>query len=518
MAWDEKKRADELVHGPDATRTVGRWPRLLMEREVAEDGALVMAVETRETAQWPGFVRELFGELYGLGTKPLEPEAKRAGSEWIDVVLDQAAQLPEWQELRIRSEGDPWRCALGTHKAVNALEGALDEALDQLDDDDPQELQEQAQEARGQADLVEQAAQAADDDPSATEDEVAQASMAAVDAEDEAAHLEEARDQALESAKAAAEQLAAGDGVELRKALRAAAEQAHGEIDEIEAALAGLGHGHGAGALTAVNAPTEQVAKALRDNPELRRIAAIAGRIRLSAKREQNTKCDHGREEICDIETGRDVQRLLPSELVMLADPDLELLLLRKLSEGQALQYRMRGTERAEKGPIVLMVDGSASMSGARHEWAAGVALAFMEVAAMQRRSFALVHFGSTICKHDVIENPRGLSLPKLIEMVCYFANSGTNIQDCVDWVKDTLIPDTGCLKGADLLLVTDGESGDFSANVEALRAEHGAATFGIAIETHWRECNREPLADYHRVTDAQIREGTEDIGGALAL
>lgn len=502
----------ELVEGPDATRIVGRWPRLLMERELNGGGALCTALDERGEPQWPGFVRELFGELYGLGTKALESEAKRKGSGWIDEILEQAQQLPEWQELKARSQGDPWRCGMGTKSAADALRRALSDALDELPDEDPQALQNDADEAMRELEDHTDSMQL-DGDGHPTLSDAARAK----DLADCQVETQGMADEAAEAAEQVRQELK-GNGTKLRNALRAAADDTHGELDEMEEALAGLGHGTGAGALTGVKAPTEQVAKALRDNPQLRRIAAIAGRIRLSAKREQASKCDHGREEICDVELGNDIGRLLPSELVLLADDDTEWLLLRKLSEGNALQYKMRGTERAEKGPIVLLVDGSMSMAGARHEWAMGVSLAMMEVAAMQRRSFALVHFGSGIVRHDVVANPRSLTLPKLVEMVCFFANSGTNIQASVDWVTDSLIPGNGSLKGADLLLITDGESGDFSANIERLQTVHGAATFGISIQAPWRECNRAPLADYHQVTDQQIRGGTEDIGGTLAL
>ncbi len=504
----------ELVQGPDATRSVGKWTRRLMERELDGDGALGSALGTRVEQQWPGFVRELFGELYGLGTKELAAEDKRKGSGWIDEVLEQAQQLPEWRELQARSEGDPWRCGLGTRSAVEALESALGDALDQLPED-PQEMQDQADEAQQELEeYTEGMTLDAGGHPDPGQEAVAN------DLATEQVAAQTAADEAAEAAEQVRQEIKAGDGVKLRQALREAADEAHGELDEMEEALAGLGHGTGAGALTGVKAPTEQVAKALRANPELRRIAAIAGRIRLSAKREQASKCEHGREEICDVETGSDIPRLLPSELMMMADPILEPLLLLKIVESQALQYKMSGTEKAEKGPIVLLVDGSASMAGARHEWAMGVSLAMMEVAAMQNRSFALAHFGSSIMKHDVVANPRTMTLDQLVDMVCYFANSGTNIRNSVDWVKDTLIPQTGCLKGADLLLITDGQccTGDFSQALRDLREEHGAATFGIAIQVGWMECNRAELADYHEVTDQQIRGGTEDIGGTLAL
>lgn len=282
--------------------------------------------------------------------------------------------------------------------------------------------------------------------------------------------------------------------------------------------MAGLGHGTGAGALSAVNAPSPQVAQALRDNPKLKAIASIAGRLSLSAKKEQAAKTDHGREEICDVELGNDVERLLPSEMVLMGDPELEPLLMRRLLERQAMQYKLRGTEKTEKGPIVVLVDSSGSMSGARNEWAMGVALAMLEIAAMQKRAFALGHFTTKVEAAYVIPNPRALTLDALIEMVCYFASGGTSVQKALEYAYTNLVGAEASLKDADVLLITDGASGDFSAEIDMLREDHGVSTYGIAIASEWHACNRAVVADYHQITDEQIRVGAESIDGVLAL
>jgi uncharacterized protein with von Willebrand factor type A (vWA) domain len=514
-----KEMQEQLVRGPDSTRTVGRWTRHLMGREAQSDGAMADALEAREGGQWPGFCRELFGELYGLGTKAIPEEERAAGTEWIGEVLDQAAQLPEWVELKARSEGDPWRCGLGTNSAVKALEGALNEALDQLPEEDPQELQQKADEMEQELEDFCEAKDKAWKDPSNTPEQCEEMERKAVDMGAEVAQAQVQADVAKAEAQGAAKALQeGGNGAELRKALRAAADEAHEEMDQMDGAMAGLGHGFGSGALASAKAPSEQVAEALRRNPKLRRIAEIAGRIRLSAKRQQASKCDFGREEICDVEQGNDVQRLLPSEMVMLTDPELEPLVMRRLVERQALQYKLRGTEKAERGPIVVMVDGSGSMAGARNEWAMGVALAMLEVAAMQRRAFALVHFDTTVKAHYVVPNPRALTLDKLVEMVCFFSNGGTNIQVALEWVREHLLEKEQALKGADILLVTDGQSGDFGPAVRDLHKTKGAATYGIAIQQPWDACNTADLEGYHHVQDEQIRSGKEDISGVLAL
>lgn len=509
-----------LQDGADATRAVDQWTRNQAADEVRAAGDMAATLDLHEQQQWPDFVRETFGELYGLGTEPAPAPAQ--GSEWISSVLEQAEQLPEWRELCARSEGDPWRCGLATASVVDALDGTISDAIDKLSpDSDPAadaasaaELEQELDpRMRGRyGDEVEQwPAPSKIDDPQLQR--LAQ-------------QFAEAQDKADRSAAEAAEAAEAVTGaeVEMRQALRDGIADANQEIDRVEQAMAGLGHGTGSGALTSAKAPTEQVMAALRSNPTLLRIAQIAGRLRISAKKRQALKSTrHGREELYGVEQGGDVERLLPSEQVLLADPDLEVLAYRRILEREALQYQLRGREREERGPVVVLVDNSGSMRGARFEWAMGVALALLEVAAMQNRAFALVHFDDGVRSHVLVEHPRNLTLEAIVKMVTTtFSGGGTDIRAALSWVGQTLLGDAedapAVLKGADVVLVSDGVANAFGKQVVGLRDRCQSATYGIAIRAQWKRNDRGPLEDYAEVTDGQIRDGAEQIDGVLSL
>ena len=58
------------------------------------------------------------------------------------------------------------------------------------------------------------------------------------------------------------------------------------------------------------------------------------------------------------------------------------------------MQYELKGTEKQGKGPIVVCVDNSGSMSGDRETWSIVVALALLEIATMPKREFACIHIG----------------------------------------------------------------------------------------------------------------------------
>jgi len=88
------------------------------------------------------------------------------------------------------------------------------------------------------------------------------------------------------------------------------------ELREASAAL-GLGPGEpGSNDRRAVAAAFRRV----RGDPALKRICDLAGRFRRVAQSRQRRKVSHGQDEVVGVEPGGDLARVLPSELVKLAE------------------------------------------------------------------------------------------------------------------------------------------------------------------------------------------------------
>lgn len=454
----------ELAQGPDATLNVGRWVRILAKGEACEAGEFAGALAERSEGCWPGFMRDLFGSLYGLGVEPVEtPDPAVA---WAGKVLEAAAELPEWRRLCEAAEGDPWRCGLGAANVAHELKSAIDEALSK------QKELEQAQAEQVKADAKASAqrkrVQRAGGDPE-QDPKCQKLAQAATEAEAAVA----------DAAQAMADAVDVGA---VEHAVQKGSEKANGEILQLQLAATALGCGEGAGVLSAVKAPEAALQSALRKNAKLRRIAMLAGRLRMSAMRVQRAKAAESREELHDVGLGSELARLLPSETMLLAMEETELVLLRKLAEGEAMQYELRGKERVERGPLVVLVDSSGSMNGARNEWAMGVALALLEVAARQRRAFELVHFDYTV-QHSWYEpNPRAVTMDKLVAGVSYFSGGGTNIDTALAHAEKRIAA-AGALKKADVVLVSDGmDSSPYPARIKAMQDKLGARTYAIGI------------------------------------
>src|SRR5262249_24542325 len=151
-------------------------------------------------------------------------------------------------------------------------------------------------------------------------------------------------------------------------------------------------------------------------SPKLQQIAAVCGRFTRIALQQQKARVKHPPDEITSITVGTEIERLLPSEIVLLADPNLEDLFYLKFVERGLMQYDLIGHEPEGQGPIIIAVDESGSMitnhGGLTGEiWSKAVMLALLSIARSQKRVLAVIHFsGPDDLRLDLF--PKGEATP----------------------------------------------------------------------------------------------------------
>jgi uncharacterized protein with von Willebrand factor type A (vWA) domain len=249
--------------------------------------------------------------------------------------------------------------------------------------------------------------------------------------------------------------------------------------------------------------PREQIAARtlaarLKGDERLRRIAALAGRFKRIAAAKRRQRVRHGADEVTDVEQGADLGRALPVELAKLTHRLLRLDFLRALLERRSFQYRLEGTATLGKGPLVVLLDKSGSMDGPRDVWATAVALALLDQAQRERRTFALLGFDARV-KFEAVVKPSE-ALPE--DGLFVSCAGGTEIAAAVGRGLEIIRTHPGALRKADLVLVTDGGSDASAAG--ALRESAAALGvtilgLGIGVEREWLV----PWCDeVHAVTD----------------
>ena len=138
-----------------------------------------------------------------------------------------------------------------------------------------------------------------------------------------------------------------------------------------------------------------ELGRRLARSPKLKKLAAIVGRMRQQALALRKRPFERTSEEVFEVRLGSDLERLLPPELLALHHPVLRRDFARRLVEGQLLSYSLRGADERGRGPMIVCLDGSGSMSGDKEIWSKAVALTLLEIARRQRRLFRFICFSS---------------------------------------------------------------------------------------------------------------------------
>lgn len=245
------------------------------------------------------------------------------------------------------------------------------------------------------------------------------------------------------------------------KAVGQAVQAASTEVDKYEETLSALGCGPGQGNDGKLDTGRLfEMFQKTRSSERLRAIMERAGRYRRCAQAQQRQKSKHGYDDMVGVVLDGDLGRLLPHELVQLACPELELSALRRLVERQSMCRQYRGVKKVGKGPIVVCVDESGSMSGEPIAQAKALALAMGWIARHQNRWIVF-------CGYSGGREGTRLALPPgrwdetaLLAWLEHFYSGGTTLDVPLHELPHKWWPEfiaQGLPRGkTDLLLVTD--------------------------------------------------------------
>lgn len=235
-----------------------------------------------------------------------------------------------------------------------------------------------------------------------------------------------------------------------------------------------------------VSSPKQKVALAskLVANQKMQAIIKMAGRLRRVALAKRKERVREIQQEYVGVTIGSDVSAAIPSELALLANPATRAIFLRKMVEGQLLQYDKESKERLGQGPIVLLLDVSGSMSGEKDTWAKAVALAYIKVAKIENRDIEIITFNDNHYRYTIGKVKGGDETNSIMSIINKSPNGGTNFQDPLTLASNT-IRSSGHLRNADVVMITDGEASLddlFIADFNNLKKSHGFQMQSILI------------------------------------
>lgn len=235
-----------------------------------------------------------------------------------------------------------------------------------------------------------------------------------------------------------------------------AMEQAQEDCENAEAFARGIGKEPN------VNGQIDPVAlvnavKRMQDNEQLKQIFMWAGRFRRYAAAAQKSKAKHGYDDMIGVRLDGEVGKLTTSELAKLGIEELELDLLRRITERQAMCREYQGEEKVAMGPIVVLVDESGSMYGEPIIKAKALALTLAWVAQQQNRWIAFSSFTSSPYGRTLCMPPGKWNQQTLIEWISAFDDGGTELTLLLDTLPNQYWAEFGCPKGkTDIITITD--------------------------------------------------------------
>ena len=239
-------------------------------------------------------------------------------------------------------------------------------------------------------------------------------------------------------------------------ASRASKEAADG-VAELESVTQAMGMGAGELGSSDVSAIASAF-KAARSNKALMRICALAGRYKQLAQGLHKARSKNGFDEVTGLESGGDISRLVPSELMKLGIPELELDFLRRFVEKQTLCREFDGEEKVGLGPIVIVIDESGSMIGSRNESAKAIALTLAWIARKQGRWCGLVAFSGGTGHRVLSLPPERWNQVDLLDWLQSFLGCGSD-QDVPIREMPAIFTEIDAPAGkTDLIYITDAE------------------------------------------------------------
>lgn len=189
--------------------------------------------------------------------------------------------------------------------------------------------------------------------------------------------------------------------------------------------------------------------------------------------------------EIRGINYGVDISYAVPEELMDFFQPDRRLHFFRRLSEESISVYNITHGKKKTNTGLVLCLDNSGSMQGAKEITGKALAIALMEIASRQKRDITVIMFGGPEDVMRIFEFPKGrYTLDQLTEIGEYFLCSpGTNFEKPL--LEAVRIFGKQSNRCGDIIFITDGVckvSKEFLETFRAYKNERNIKTTSVIV------------------------------------
>lgn len=178
-------------------------------------------------------------------------------------------------------------------------------------------------------------------------------------------------------------------------------------------------------------------------------------------------KSDEAVDDIVGIHESDDLSRMLPNETMFLAYPELEVIFYKHLVDKRLMNYKVKGKARKlrkiksqkpenrkidiEKGPFIICVDASGSMSGFPEQCAKAMAYALMQIALAENRDCFVILFSTEQITYELTKAD---GLREASDFLSYQFHGGTDLDPVI--IKSVELMTEGRYRNADMVVISD--------------------------------------------------------------
>lgn len=219
-------------------------------------------------------------------------------------------------------------------------------------------------------------------------------------------------------------------------------------------------------------------AKFLSKNKELKKIAEELGKASYNSpknvehveeetfKTNELTTQTNMPDDIVGLIHGDNIVRLVPSELVYLSDHDIESDFFYRYANKRLLNHNFQGEDYAlkevhsihaksgeliePKGPFIVAIDTSGSMSGYPQEAAKALCFALLQIAYAENRSVYVCMFSTAICTYELTKYG---DLSEVLAFLSKSIKGGTDFEPVIETILNKIAKN---YQNADVVLISD--------------------------------------------------------------
>jgi uncharacterized protein with von Willebrand factor type A (vWA) domain len=209
----------------------------------------------------------------------------------------------------------------------------------------------------------------------------------------------------------------------------------------------------------------EKYAAMLRKNSYLHEVLEQIGKIELEYGSKKLNLSPYSKSEAHSITFSSDIQTLLPAETIKLKNPLLKRKFYADMLEGKLLTYQLIGENwnsdasgKRRKGPVVALVDTSASMRGSPEIFAKALLLAVTKRMLKENRDVKVILFSSKWQTVEIELTNKKRMGEEFLEFLKFTFGGGTDFNTALRAGLKAM-KNEKAFEGADLLFLTDGVS-----------------------------------------------------------